>query len=1668
MKFPSRIHERGIALPMVLGVLVCLLALAVPFSLSMRHQHNAASLRVDRSDVQRETGLLAELARDQVRRSLADVDPTPWWDAASELVVDVDAAAEDLGMGPLEPRSRLWSLEVEELSGRLDLGATPMHVVARVLGMSTTLSRKIDAESQEIRVDDGEALLDSGFVWIDGEVTHYARRAGNVLLDITRPAVVPGVFEPADIAEHGPREIEDGAEVIDFRAYLLAHRGLLDGSSRGFETVEHALSIGSFGFGALKPEEIDRLRRWFSVYRRTDRRDEWVDAQRVHTAIVGGVTRRLQISGGHYYGPYTVLRLRTLNGEQHYALVASSRSGADGTATLALAEPLDFSADAYETIVEARRRAPLNVNVCDPELLARVLVDLPFPAAEQKITPQIAEMVAQELVSARPLNGLPLLDATLDRLVDEDRLERGFRNLLYSNAYHSGDVGFLGTVPFCYEGEGVVDVRAAAALDFAFSGKQRARSFVREIVSVGGGGGSMLRTFATQRDFEESWRLTRRARTWTTFPELLTPFHPSEAFVDPPGRVISENHLDLGRFASEELIDSGARLAPVRLTGFVQENAGGFPTSDVTLHFDSGQLLSDHVDGWQLARGVPPALPVAGRGGGGRAAAANARGSGLEGLVNITSDPAARLLTRAFGVSMYWNPGESLSPAVLFDVAAEEAEDRVLLRFDGQKLIYQVFDGGLPSLGESGGPPPIGTLEYEFDDLPLEADTWYHVTAYCKGNKPSQMALFVDHRARGERHFQSRLRGGLGEGQPTPPSGFGGAQIRVDDAETFPPRGVLKVGGELIEYTSRDDSTFYADREGADPFGGRAARGSHRSPSPLRTHPDTTNVELYGYSATLASDVLPGQSALGSELGMFYVAQLDRRSANEQITLDANGQPFPLGVGWEAGAASFALIGLDDSEQVPEDAFQQNGGYALLLAFGSSATISVGGRTARLDRTTNGSLLGGTEVIYYGGFRNGILENVRRGAALNQDFPPNLAGTTLQEPHAFLSSSGFFPDVDFFPVLVIPISMRLPGYSPTAFPEPERTEEGDASFPEIVQIDLDFDGADEDEPQDVTEWVRFDSVLQGDLLVRDSFQAVRALERWLGTEPTTGEINFSARIFDIAQNPGRYTGDFLRQFFEKINWEQLPDVNPPGDDWPTSSMLAFRGVLGTKVSRHGGGSTVLPVFRTSRRGRAETQVRPGRFDDVTLVDQGGLRKVLATINHAWSQPGPPDIFPWQDGYSHVGLQQSVGARFERTPGLESDGSDDPAEVQVETNVVFQAETRMHSRMLKFPSGELPTQTARQITIGQDSRGLGSNDGMIDEVRIFSSADPDDQLPSAMMLLETELQEQDDDADLHEQSLWFPNQIREGPVIGAFGPLEQLPRDAGVCLIGDEVIVFHRVTGDGSANLVFPEQGRGALGSEAGYHHPMEPVILLPWFVVSRLESSVGVGQAKIDLVDASGFPPQGFVQIDDEVIGYSYNSAPLAVQPTAGTLYVPTYVHSDSDQRLSDDSSAAWRGRYGTRADGHDSDSVVFWLPVRYADTYAADADFPELGALGLNVPARRGWFESLVWEEEAEVLDPRIRLVAQARVQGGGRFDGPPEDDPDLFYFDEPGTETPNGIGRQGDLLQLRFFTEYLDGALDPIGMNTNSWKRAPTLELVAVEYFSEHVVEHHEEREE
>ena len=118
---------------------------------------------------------------------------------------------------------------------------------------------------------------------------------------------------------------------------------------------------------------------------------------------------------------------------------------------------------------------------------------------------------------------------------------------------------------------------------------------------------------------------------------------------------------------------------------------------------------------------------------------------------------------------------------------------------------------------------------------------------------------------------------------------------------------------------------------------------------------------------------------------------------------------------------------------------------------------------------------------------------------------------------------------------------------------------------------------------------------------------------------------------------------------------------------------------------------VLPVFRVFRSFGSHPYgfALPGRHDQVTLADGLGTMKEMAEINYAWAA-GP--VEDWHGGYAHLAFNEALSNEFLRTTQLSMlDDTDQNSLAQsIEAQYILNSESRGFTRILKFPSGELPS------------------------------------------------------------------------------------------------------------------------------------------------------------------------------------------------------------------------------------------------------------------------------------------------------------------------------------------------------------------------------------------
>ncbi|MBL8767780.1 MAG: hypothetical protein JNL94_10465, partial [Planctomycetes bacterium] len=782
--------------------------------------------------------------------------------------------------------------------------------------------------------------------------------------------------------------------------------------------------------------------------------------------------------------------------------------------------------------------------------------------------------------------------------------------------------------------------------------------------------------------------------------------------------------------------------------------------------------------------------------------------------------------------------------------------------------------------------------------------------------------------------------------------------------------------------------------------------------------------------------------------------------------------------------------------------FQKDGGFALIVSAagpppsnGGNSQIQLGPGIeidigySRAGKTPKGAIIGLGEVIRYGGFDGSRLTGVQRApAALNG---------TKWTPQSNLKSTGTASEIDqmattprvhvyrwmlmppnasnhdpYQPIFVVPISIGVGGNvdlakdDKFAVPEPIESNTGNkqalptgnqgaltpGTRPELVQIGLGGTGVSK------TEWVRYDTIGDG-FFVRDNPQRLRRVIEILGrymTEKYTAKSGNVPKAEDLAI---------------ALNYEEIGATQNDKNEIATAAnmpatlldggVLAFRGVLGTKAQNHALNERMIPVFRTHRRNEIYTG-RPGARDFVTAIDPKTGAREQHRVNWSYCDD---DAEGWFGSACHVAFEEGTTGDFESNfwqMFSEVDPSSPNAAVNALANLNI--ESRDVTRILKFPSGELPTEIGEQLYVGADFQGTPSPvPATIDELEFFTPLTPAQELPRhPRYILSRDDGLEKNKLYLERDELRYNLWSRGGAAVEAIDPTSNLPQDGFVILVDDELIAISQIDmiNDEEAELTVAENGRGWLGTPIQYHPEGCSVREMTFLRVSRLDRTMSEKDERIEIADAVDFPMRGTVLIGKELLGYS--------RIEGNRLLMPSWRDPDTKAE-----SGLLRGRFGTTAGSHQQDGLVYVFPARYEDRWHPRSDDPELGYLGLRVQGRGAFFREVTWETTggSKLAD----VVVQARVGGRGSFTDDPATSKDVFQFDAPATQDArNLVLRQGDELELRVFTRFHEGAydvgvLDPdpprLRGGNNDWKKAPHLTAVGVEWIAGPATIRHEE---
>ena len=1680
----------------------------MPYLATARNADKASGQLANRTQARMALDAAARHARANLSRSHASLDKTPDSDSLDEMQVRTRFDADFLNAqnegGPS------FDLEVADVAGMLDLESVPPQVLANLWGLETRLPRAVTSDESEVPLVSIRGLDPKGIVVIDGEWISYGTLDDETGLGEATRGLGARLLEDSEWETDGPLPPSDhgvGAVVLDQRAFALPLWRLfdsVDGEPRRLDAMEELAGVADFVLdGDLEPDLLHALRDTCTVHADASGASAWQMPTRIVTPIDAGETFTVRVADPSWVNPGSTVRVRQGERTELRYVVR-----VDGNGGVTLNSVLNGDYNAFEAVLDVQVRRPVNLNTASAPVLRALFENLALDGQNARITgPEARELVSLHL-AGRPFSGfedwllrLVLPAAGIEappadpagrtstiagwepgegRVIDaEDGLA------LYINALNANDRRLsFSTMPFTFASDGIFAMELRAAVS-APSGIARTAA-VREQVEMIVPQEELLFLFHRQQDYDEALRLRRQAAWFTTGPQNTNQYvggtNPasrafahigtqngviyvpgiSDTVLDQEGGVVSAEHT----FADKET-DGWVQLAPARTPDSTQ-------TRSRILRFDretralEGRYLPDET----ISRDP------------------------TEALVGWTSSTEEQLL-RALNVG-FWIKPEAVQDSVLFDVAGNSQEsDRVTLAIEGPDLVLRVLD----AFGDHPGTPLTEQTEARFPlagSPGLPDDTWSHVEIDVAGSRPDQIGLRVNGTAHGVQVLGMTRTLGAVAGDAS--------RIPVESTDGFPAIGVARIGNELIEYGLEGNALVALFRETGPRagFGGRLARTQtevEHDPASANLdlqaptgvgddHPAGTLVQVYGYSAQLASNLPSGGSSLPSALGDFRVARVTEVSDPGSTDITATTLSFSLGVGLDTDAVppfSLRLTSADEQQQdqVNEvmQSFDPAGGYAILVQ------QILSDADGPLQSASTGQI-GGVELVRYSGWQGDELRIVQRGAEDNLGI--NLGTGTVGGVRAFaLAWNGFLTLLDetvlvtssSFQTYCIPVSLAAPGANDFGFLQ---GTPGRSQFAQITNTSQ----------AENTEWVRYDAIdaANGQLvrISRDAYTQVYSLVRGSGRSNINpvppgggGGGGGGAATANLIAPPLKPRAQPVSGSVAGSFWEPSLGVSEM-DGWPLAqavdSVLQFRGVFGTHSHAHAAGLAVLPVFQVpaGAPGYGADQGRPGAMDQIFLSDGAAGNPGLTAQVHRSHTPSPqrtvfgfsqPDLSTLsivsdgmdvvdQDGFAfatYVALRDPSPIAIpadEQFGGAPSDGEELVASGG--TNPFTDA--RLRGRLSKWPSGERPRQVAFVSIGGSASNGAtGLSSGAdipsmtVDEILFGASdfaqgvglASPSMATQGSALVLIDALGDGASSCRVGTDFVRGPGGGLKGGATSVLVGATGLPEDAGLLRIGEEVVCYDR-RDDGTGLINIAPGGRGLLGSMQHHHAAGDSAHLLDHIPVSVLSAGIGPGDSLLPLEDLDDFPQEGLVLVGTELIHFT--------RQRSGGLEMP---RASSEPGLDDErGDGLFRGRFGTVSQSHAIGTPVILFPFRYWDRWTEQADAPEMAYVGLELSQPGALWQGLYWEDDG-TGSGQAQIGVLQRANPSIPWDGDPSGNDGLSVYyqgDQNGLELP--LNLRADRMEWRVFVRYTPGAFDPLGGSSHGWKESPRLRKLATTF--------------
>ena len=544
------------------------------------------------------------------------------------------------------------------------------------------------------------------------------------------------------------------------------------------------------------------------------------------------------------------------------------------------------------------------------------------------------------------------------------------------------------------------------------------------------------------------------------------------------------------------------------------------------------------------------------------------------------------------------------------------------------------------------------------------------------------------------------------------------------------------------------------------------------------------------------------------------------------------------------------------------------------------------------------------------------------------------------------------------------------------------------------------------------------------------------------------KLNFVSS--STAQTSGSYWEPFLGE----------PDDSAMAITRAVRSVLQHRGVLGTAPQEHPAGTRIVPVFAVDYDEGFAAGV-PGRFDQIFVFGPNYDHLGWPVEVHRAHAPSPQILtYGWQQTDPETPIaSDSGGTTAAPNPAFFPPGRYYVALVEPQpepippgslSSVTTSNDTRGLARLSKFPSGERPRIVASAMIGGEFRPGSGGVPEVLVDELLFSDTefglglavlDPDD-LQGAQLIVQEATGEQELRLRVQAGMLRIPG---GDTGTGGAGILSQLPGDAGLLYIGNEILAYDSYDVS-SGEITLAPNGRGLLGTDPQPHGIGEPVTFLSHFTVTTLSSGISGEDGLIPLESTDGFPSEGTLLIGEELIHYT--------RQANGGVEMPR--RSSEAGAMDGQGSGIFRGRYGTAPQAHGAGEPVILFPIRYWDRWAERADAPELAYFEFELAQPAAYWTGMFFEDEAAAM-PGAELHVLQRTDPNVPWDADPDstDGLDLLRVGiEEGREVP--IGAQSDLIQWRVYVDYPVGAFDPLTGASHSWRTTPRLRRIGAFYYA------------